>query len=74
MVLNTFHIENMHNSKFQVHIGQIVHVRPEIFGISCKNAHILVFLYVQIRECDTYICRFHVHNKISLLVGYIVLH
>ena len=29
----------------------IVHVHSEIFGISCKNVYILVFLYVQIQEC-----------------------
>ena len=45
----------MHN-KSQVHLGQIVHVHPEIFGVSCTNEHILVFLYVQIWECDHSVC------------------
>ena len=48
----------MHNNKFQVQLGQIVHVHHQaIFVISCKNVYILVFLYVQIRGCD------HVENK-----------
>ena len=51
-MLNTFYTENMINNKFQVHVGQVDHVHPEIFVISCKNVYILVFLYVQIRECD----------------------
>ena len=41
----------MRHNKFQVYIGHIVHVCPEILGILCKNVYILVFLYVQIREC-----------------------
>ena len=47
----------MHNSKFQVHMGQIVHVYPKTFGISCKNVYILVFLYVQIKKCGTSNCK-----------------
>ena len=41
----------MHNNKFQVKLGQIVHVHQTIFVISCKMVYILVFLYVQIQGC-----------------------
>ena len=36
----------MHSNKFQVKLGQSFDVRTEIFGISCKNVYISIFLYV----------------------------
>ena len=51
VVLNTFYTENVQNNKFQVQLGQIVHVHQAIFVISCKNVYILLFLYVQIQGC-----------------------
>ena len=44
VILNTFHTENMHNNKFQVQLGQIVHVHPEIWYFMQNCVHIDIFV------------------------------